>query len=112
MRRSGWVVALYLILATAIAVASFFSIMIVGSVYRLLGTLFLFLPLLLGGVYIVCSRAAFRKAGGKLKERLVFCYSVVLSPFAFCYPGWYLFFFLVAMTSGPDHIRAASNGHV
>jgi hypothetical protein len=122
MGRNGLVIALYLLLATGIAVASFFSPEVLGAVLRRFGyhpqgitfvdTLYVLVPLLLGGAYVVCSMKAVRRIAGRLRKRFALTYIGVLSPWAFCYPGWLLTLFIYLMLFATDHVRGMPNAQV
>lgn len=74
-----------LFVATAIAVSSF-------CLLALPGQLFSYLPILLGCFSMLLCILARRRA---VYKDLVTLYMILLSPFAFCYPAWFLLFYVV-----------------
>lgn len=79
--------------ATAIAVVSFFSNNI-WSINRSLLTdaLLGYVPILCG---LVCMWLCFQARKKTYHKRLVLMYAILLAPFAFCYPAWFLILWIL-----------------
>jgi hypothetical protein len=84
--------------ATVVALASFFfpSIIPNGLIFEvILG----YVPIVLGGICLCLGYSAFRIARHKLSTA---AYMVLLTPFAFSYPAWLLFIWIM-YASGRYH---------
>jgi len=88
-----------LTLATAVAVLSLYFNVVVTSRFLLAEAALSYMPMLLGSLSMwLCLKARAKSS----HKALVLTYAIVLAPFAFSYPAW-MFFIWVMYASGHYH---------